>query len=58
MYFVLVLFSFNFTKALWGHTATHKNDREFFLSFSANFQLIILVKLVFPSIFSPPFCNL
>ena len=57
MYFVLVLFSFNFTKALWGHTATHKNDREF-LSFSANFQLIILVKLVFPSIFSPPFRNL
>ena len=57
MYFVLVLFSFNFTKALWGRTATHKNDREF-LSFSANFQLIILVKLVFPSIFSPPFRNL
>ena len=57
MYFFLVLFSFNFTKALWGHTAMHKNDREF-LSFSANFQLIILVKLVFPSIFSPPFRNL
>ena len=34
MYFVLVLFSFNFTKALWGRTATLKNDREFFILFS------------------------